>query len=52
MTLSELKEMVIYIIKRETFFSREHAERITEEILEQIDWYKKYEGGDGDNGIY
>jgi len=45
MTLSELKEIIIYIIKRETFFSREHAERITEEILEQIDWYKKYGGG-------
>jgi len=46
MTLNELKEMIIYIIKKETFFSREHAERITEEILEQIDWYKKYEGGE------
>jgi len=47
MTLSELKEMIIYIIKKETFFTREHAERITEEILDQIYWYKKYEGGEG-----
>jgi len=41
MTLSELKEMIIYIIKREIFFSREHAERITEEILEQVKEYIK-----------
>jgi len=46
MTLSELKEMIIYIIKKETFFSRDHAERMAEEILEQIDWYKKYERGE------
>jgi len=46
MILNELREMIIYIIKKETFFSRDHAERITEEILEQIDWYKKYEGGE------
>jgi len=41
MNLNELKEMVIYIIKRDTFFSRDHAERITEEILDQVKEYMK-----------
>ena len=41
MTLNELKEMIIYIIKKETFFSREHTERIAEDILDQIKEYIK-----------
>ena len=41
MTLSELKEMIIYIIKRDTCFSREHAERMAEDILEQVKEYMK-----------
>ena len=41
MTLAQLKEMIIYIIKRETFFSREHAERMTEDILLNIEEYMK-----------
>jgi len=41
MILSKLKEMIIYIIKRETFFSREHAERMADDILEQVKEYIK-----------
>jgi len=41
MNLNELKEMIIYIIKRDTFFSRDHAERVTEEILDQVKEYMK-----------
>jgi len=48
MNLNELKEMIIYIIKRDTFFSRDHAERITEEILDQV---KEYMKEANDNGI-
>jgi len=49
MTLTELKEMIIYIIKKETFFSREHAESMADDILGQVKEYMK--GNDGDNGI-
>jgi len=41
MTLTELKEMIIYIIKRDTCFSREHAERMADDILEQVKEYMK-----------
>ena len=43
MTLTELKEMIIYIIKHETCFSKEHAGRMAEDILEQVE---EYMGGD------
>lgn len=46
MTYQELKEMIIYIIKKETFFSREHAERLAEEILEEMKEYIKGEKKD------
>ena len=39
MTLSQLKEMIIYIIKRETYFRQEHAERIVDEILDLVKEY-------------
>ena len=41
MTLNELKEIIIYLIKRDTFFSREHAERMADDILGQIEEYIK-----------
>ncbi len=42
MIFAELREMIIYIIKRETFFSREHAEEMTEDILNLVkEFYQK-----------
>jgi len=41
MTLNELKKMIIYIIKKETFFSKEHAERMANNILGQMEEYIK-----------
>ena len=41
MTLNELKEMIIYIIKRDTYFTREHANRIADDILSQVEEYIK-----------
>jgi hypothetical protein len=41
MTYQELKEMIIYIIKKETFFSRGHAEQMADDILEQMKEYMK-----------
>ena len=39
--INELKEMIIYIIKKETLFSRDHAERMADDILEQVKEYIK-----------
>ena len=41
MTLNELKEMIIYIIKRETYFTKEHANRMADDILGQVEEYLK-----------